>query len=41
MKNNGKATDHLVKIWVDNLLQSPNHLLKLPLSNDFKSPWGG
>ncbi len=40
MKNNGKATDHLVKIWVDNLLQSPNHLLKLPLSNDFKSPWG-
>lgn len=39
MKNNGKATDHLVKIWVDNLLQSPNHLLKLPLSNDFKSPW--
>jgi integrase len=40
VKNNGKATDHLVKIWVDNLLQSPNHLLKLPLSNDFKSPWG-
>lgn len=40
MKKDSNTTDRLVNTWVEGLLQSSNQLLALPLSNDFKSPWG-
>lgn len=40
MKKDRNATDQLVNTWVESLLRNPNQLLALPLSNDFKSPWG-
>jgi hypothetical protein len=40
MRKTESKADLLVNMWVDNLLQSPDKLLALPLSNDLKSPWG-
>lgn len=40
MKRDSNATDLVVNEWVERLLQSPDLLLALPLSNHFNSPWG-
>ncbi|WP_168381484.1 site-specific integrase [Acinetobacter indicus] len=35
-----KNTDQLVTKWVESLLENPNQLITLPLSNHLQSPWG-